>query len=404
MMNRTFWAGFGVALIVILLPTLVLIDARSSSDPAPPRPGTSPSAEEPFPPDPVSAEKGSLPVPAPLPPLPAASGSVSDESSGDSRGSRPGNRFAPPQIAMAGKKQSDIENPEIVFSPERVRKSLEKDRYRRRNVRPVRSIHSGIRTIVYDPDHVYTIRTAVSHVTLIDLPEEAKEVYLGDSKLFLAEVFGARVKIKPITWDSGTSTNMIVYTVHKQFAFRLKVVPEGREDDLLTFYSPKSETVVNLNPIRARMEKDLARREQADLREKALSTLEEAGPSVPINVVGIRQGVTAIFLGFSTLGKSGYALFELKNDTDKPLRLSDIRLRMFRTSLFWEGQKKWLEGQDFTQSYTIDLPPHQSRRALLPADPKPLRSARDGYLAEIRVSGREGRLRTLQLEARGGVR
>lgn len=404
MMNRTFWAGFGVALIVILLPTLVLIDARSSSDPAPPRPAKSLTTEEPFSPDPAPAEKGSLTVPAPLPPLPVVTGPVSDESSGDGRGLLPGNRFASPQIAMAGKKESDIENPEIVFSPERVRKSLEKDRYRKRVVRPARPIHSGIRTIVYDPDHVYTIRTAVSHVTLIDLPEEAKEVYLGDSKLFLAEVFGSRVKIKPITWDSGTSTNMIVYTLHKQFAFRLKVVPEGKEDDLLTFYSPKSETVVNLNPLRLRMEKDLARHEQADLREKALSTLEEAGPSVPINVVGIREGVTGIFLGFSTLGKSVYALFELRNGTDKPLRLTDIRLRMFRTSLFWEGEKTWLGGQDFTRSYTIDIPAHQTRRALLPADPKPLRSGRDGYLAEIMLSGREGSIRTLELEARGGSR
>jgi hypothetical protein len=397
-MNRTFWAGFGVAMIVIILPTLILIDARSSSDPPVPRGGISPAAgPQPPPPSassmdtPFPPESSLLPgriVPA-LPPDSSGKGVLES-------------RISPKALARAGAFANTIQNPEIVFSPERVRKSLEKDRDRRSHPRIHRRSRSGIREIVYDPKLVTTIRTAVSHVTLIDLPEEAKEVYLGDSKLFLAEVFGSRVKIKPITWDSGTTTNMIVYTVHKQFAFRLEVVSEGEEDDLLTFYSPKSETVVNLNPIRVRMERALARKEKTDLHEEALSTLAAAGPSVPFHVEGVREGVTGIFLGFSSLGESVYALFELRNDTGRQVFLTDIRLRMFRTSLFWDGRKEWIEGQDFRQAYRVDIPPHQSRRALLLAALPPLRSAREGYRADLRVEGGEGKRRFFHLEARGG--
>jgi len=400
-MNRTFWSGFGVALVVLLLPILVLIDARSSSDPAPARPASPPGR---IPAESLSSgetsasfDNGPVSLSPPLPP-----GQTAIPPPLPSRGPALESRFSPRPESSPKRARKDPENPEIVFSPERVRESLEKDPRRRSSYRSRRISRSGIREIVYDPLHVTTIRTAVSHVTLIDLPEEAREVYLGDSKLFLAEVFGPRVKIKPITWDSGTTTNMIVYTLHKQFAFRLKVVPEGEEDDLLTFYSPKSETVVNLNPIRARMEKDLARREKTDLRAGALATLAAAGPTVPVNVRTSREGVTGIFLGFSRLGGQAYALFELENEADRTITLTNIRLRMFRTSLFWEGQKNWREGQDFSQGYRLEIPSHKSRRVLLPADPLPLRTARDGYLAEIRVEDGPGRQRLFTLEARGG--
>ena len=261
--------------------------------------------------------------------------------------------------------------------------------------------HSGIRTVVYDPNRVYTLRTAVSHVTLVDFPEEAKEVYLGDSKLFLAEVFGSRVKIKPITWDHETTTNMIVYTLHRQFAFRLRVVAEGEEDDLLTFYLPQSDTVVNLNPLRKKMEADLAVREKVDLRKTAIETLREAGPQIPVGVSQEEGGIGADFLGFSSLGNVSYALFEITNGTGRPAVLQDVRLRSFRTSLFWEGRKDYVEGQDYSQSFQVTVSPHGKKRILLPADPPPLASSRDGYLAEVRIDAQEGGRRVFRLEKRG---
>ena len=382
MMNRTFWAGFGVAVIVILLPVLLLIDARSSvdhrekggrTDAAGQPPAEAPAFDETLPslsaPPPASASPKAAPSPPP-PPV-----------------SLPGREAEPP--------------PEVVFSPERIRQSLAKDPRTKRVSRFRKRSRSGIRSIVYDPSKVTTVRTAVSHVTLIDLPEAAKEVYLGDAKLFLAEVFGSRVKVKPITWDPENTTNMIVYTQDRQFAFRLKVVPEGEEDDLLTFTLPQSETVVNLNPIRTRLEKDLARREKSDLHEQALETLKAAGASEPVGVWSEKEGVRTEFLGFSSLGKDRYALFEVENKTAHPVRLSGIRLRLFRSSLFWEGRREWVEGEDFSRGYRLEVPPSGAVRVLLPADPPPLESTREGYLAELRIEREAGGRQIFHLEARG---
>ena len=387
-MNRTFWAGFGVAVVVILLPVLVLIDARSSSDRKP----SSVSAPLPAKADPAlppMAETVSLPPPpdgVPASPEPAS---------------------PPPATSSAHRRISgnivpkELSDPVIAFSPQRIREGVDREMRRREREVIRKKKHSGIRTIVYDPNHVYTLRTAVSHVTLIDFPEEAKEVYLGDSKLFMAEVFGSRVKIKPITWDHETTTNMIVYTLHRQFAFRLRVVAEGEEDDLLTFYLPQSDTVVNLNPLRKKMEADLAVREKVDLRKTAIETLREAGPQIPVGVSQEKGGIEADFLGFSSLGNVSYALFEVTNGTNRPAVLQDVRLRSFRTSLFWEGRKDYVDGQDYSQSFQATVPPHGKERILLPADPPPLASSRDGYLAEVRVDGQEGGRRVFRLEKRG---
>ncbi len=390
MMNRTFWAGFGVAVVVILLPALVLIDARSSVDRRPLAGGK--EGPQPVPPVAPMANDGGgtgdhfgdLPTP-PEPALPP--GAVSPP---------------PPKERYPGRPVlgADLDHPEIVFSPERIRESIAHDP---RSSPPGRvPPHTGIRTVVYDPSKVYTVRTAVSHVTLIDLPEAAKEVYLGDSKLFLGEVFGSRVKIKPITWDRGITTNMIVYTLHRQFAFRLKVVPEGTEDDLLTFYLPTSDTVVNLTPLQQKMEKDLAVREKVDLREQALLTLRSAGAEDPVGAWSEKEGIRADLLGFSALGKDRFALFEITNKTAHRVTLTGIRLRLFRSSLFWEGRKKWVEGEDWSREFRLIISPHAKARALLPADPSPLSSSRDGYLAELRVDHGTGKSQTLDLEAKGG--
>ena len=387
-MNRTFWAGFGVAVVVIILPVLVLIDARSSSErKASAVPSPLPAKIEPaLPPEP---EAVSLPPPPEGGQVPSAAPASSSATSPEPR-----------RLSGSGV-PGDLSDPVIAFSPRKIREGVDREVRRREREAIRKKKHAGIRTVVYDPNHVYTIRTAVSHVTLIDFPEEAKEVYLGDSKLFMAEVFGSRVKIKPITWDHETTTNMIVYTLHRQFAFRLRVVEEGEEDDLLTFYLPSSETVVNLNPLRKKMEADLVVREKVDLKKKAIETLREAGPSVPVGVGQEKGGIGADFLGFSSLGSVSYALFEITNATNRPAVLEDVRLRSFRTSLFWEGRKDFMDGQDYSRSYQVTVPAHGKKRILLPADPPPLASYRDGYLAEIRVDAQEGGRRVFRLEKKG---
>ena len=149
------------------------------------------------------------------------------------------------------------------------------------------------------------------------------------------------------------------------------------------------------------MEADLVVREKVDLKKKAIETLREAGPSVPVGVGQEKGGIGADFLGFSSLGSVSYALFEITNATNRPAVLEDVRLRSFRTSLFWEGRKDFMDGQDYSRSYQVTVPAHGKKRILLPADPPPLASYRDGYLAEIRVDAQEGGRRVFRLEKKG---
>ena len=181
-MKKGFLAGFVLSLAVVLLPTFYYMDARSSSD----RQGkTEVSAEPPdlFPGNPKrdpspSATRATDPALAPIPSSPAS----------------PGPSPAPDADVLAPSSPKGEPAGEIVM----LKKPMPVQAFP--PPAPVRP-EGGIRTRVYDPDRIYTLRTAVSHVTLVDLPEDAKEVYMGDSKLFLAEVFGKRVKVKPITYN-----------------------------------------------------------------------------------------------------------------------------------------------------------------------------------------------------------
>ena len=49
----------------------------------------------------------------------------------------------------------------------------------------------------------------------------------------------------------------------------------------------------------------------------------------------------------------------------------------------------------------MSIPPHEKERILLPADPPPLTSSREGYLAEIRVDAQEGGRRVFRLQKMG---
>ena len=54
----------------------------------------------------------------------------------------------------------------------------------------------------------YQLQTAVGYITTIDLPEEARKVFVGDAELFKVEVYGMQVIIKPMT-DSPAAREIL---------------------------------------------------------------------------------------------------------------------------------------------------------------------------------------------------
>ncbi|BAM06776.1 DNA-dependent RNA polymerase [Leptospirillum ferrooxidans] len=342
-MNRMFLSGFLVSLIVITIPLVWLIDARSSSRVLPTPPVAVPEARTTF----------SLPVepPAPVHATPVTEADPSDN------------------IVMVKKL------PEKVIPPEESSGEV-RDR-------------APIRTLVYDASRLYTLRTALSHVTIVDLPEDAREVYVGDSKLFLAEVLGSRIKVKPITYDLKSRTNMIVYTEHDRLSFRLLVVPPGEEDDLLSFRLPKSETVVNLNPIKTVLRKKLKEEESQDLSMKRRDFLKEGDPQHPLRATFHADKLLVRLLGFSSLDQNQYAVIDCRNDSGHDVTLRRIRLRRFQKSLLWETSRHYEDGMDWSRDLDKTVPAGQHVRLLLEVGKITPLSQREGLFlsGRVRTSG-----------------
>jgi hypothetical protein len=346
-MKKGFFVGFILSLVIVLFPVFLYMDARSSS------PRTSNSYGVPNVPDPFIS--GSIRPDRPTGPSRPPSGTGNrDSAKTDDR-----EKETDPDEKKA-------ENIVMLKNRELPKKSFQAPK------------HEGIRTRVYDPNRIYTLRTAISHVSLIDLPEEAKEVYMGDSKLFLAEVFGSRVKVKPITYDLASKTNMIIYTIHKRFTFRVKTVPPGEEDDLTTFLSPDAETVVNLNPLKTVIREHLEKKEARDLEVKRTETLKQAGPTMPLRIEGETHGILFSFLGFSRNQDAYFGLLEIQNGNSRRFYLSGVRIRKYKSGLFWEGQKEYDPRSDWSQSFNTWVDPGMRKRFLVRIGHVPGLSDREG--------------------------
>ncbi len=349
-MKKGFLAGFVLSLTIVLLPVFLYMDARPSSrqtETAAPQVVAIPAAPglDPLPP---------APAPLPVPTAPVAPRK---------------DPALPPETASEGDPRTD--NIVMLKKPLPLH-AFPEHRHRR-----------GIQTRTYDPDRIYTLRTAVSHVSLIDLPEEAKEVYMGDSKLFLAEVFGSRVKVKPITYDPEARTNMIIYTLHKRLTFRILMAPAGREDDLITFRSPRAETVVNLNPIRTDLKKTIEEKADREIESNREKSLSEAGPTVPFPIHGEESGIVFTFLGFSQSSHHTFGLLEAIDRGTHPFRVTRIRIRLFRTALLWEGEKKYDSQSDWERGFQEEMPAGGRARFLIPVESIPRVGSHEGIQVDL---------------------
>lgn len=362
-MKKGFLAGFALSLAVVLLPTFYYMDARSSSGKA----GSPESTFIPLAP-PTSGFSGAAPSPPSPPPPKTIDPTPTETSPVLPNGQEPPDEARAKEIVM-------LKNPLPAAPPERM-------------TRPAPG--GGIRTRTYDPDRIYTLKTAVSHVTLIDLPEEAKEVYMGDSKLYLAEVFGKRVKVKPITYNPDARTNMIIYTLHKRITFRIVMTTPGEEDDLITFRSPEAETVVNLNPLKTAIQESVEAHESQKIQKDRLKALAGAGPTDPLPIEGQGSGASFRFLGFirSARRHESYGLLEAVNSGRTPFRVLRIRIRRYHTSVLWEGEKQWDPAADWEQSFDRVIPPGNHKRFLVPVSHIPRTGSRNGV--EVELDGAKG--------------
>jgi type IV secretion system protein VirB9 len=144
------------------------------------------------------------------------------------------------------------------------------------------------RTVRYHPHDLLTIRAKVRYSTLIVLPdgEDVVEATCGDKDVWIVNVRGGLVSIKPA--KAGAETNLNVVTTSGQvFAFLLTEVsdPKGQEPDYTVYLEPDDSAgaaagrdhpkyVPSDQVADFRAQADLAREEARRAADTARSTLE----------------------------------------------------------------------------------------------------------------------------------
>ncbi len=101
---------------------------------------------------------------------------------------------------------------------------------------------------------VYKIQTAIGYVTTIELPSEALKVFVGDQDLFVVEVYGHEVIIKPATDYVDARSNLTIYIQNSRLSFDVSVGAPETADFVLDFRYPQDDVMVE-NAYKKRIDK-----------------------------------------------------------------------------------------------------------------------------------------------------
>jgi len=152
----------------------------------------------------------------------------------------------------------------------------------------------GARTVLYHPRDLVPIRAKVHFTTLLVLPDgdDVVEATCGDKDVWIVNVRGALVSVKPAKAGAETNLNLIT-TSGQVYAFILTDVsdPKGQDPDFAVYLEPDDAAVIATGrdhpkyvPAQQvedfRAQADLAREEARRATEAARTALENGLTSV----------------------------------------------------------------------------------------------------------------------------
>ncbi len=186
---------------------------------------------------------------------------------------------------------------------------------------------------------VYKIQTAVGYVTTIELPDEALKVFLGDQDLFVVEVYGSEVIIKPATDYVDAKSNLVIYTDKTRLSFDVSVGSPETADFVLDFRYPGDEAIVDnafkkkLNEKKEELKaayEELLKKEDSNVKTLAQSRFEEAlkiGAKIkPLKISKTKDRVELKLLSLSEIGERYYLRFSIKNSREQDYSIERIIL------------------------------------------------------------------------------
>ncbi len=185
----------------------------------------------------------------------------------------------------------------------------------------------------------YQLQTALGYITTIDLPEEARKVFVGDAELFKVEVYGSQVIVKPATDSPAARSNLVIYTASQRLSFDVTVGPPELADFVLDFRFPGPEAQVQ-NEFKAKVEEkkqELEQEYQAKktkqdenvsklAQEKFETQIQKGAASKVLKLSKKEGGIQVNLLSLSEMGDKSYIRFSILNYSDHDAEIERLVL------------------------------------------------------------------------------
>ena len=225
----------------------------------------------------------------------------------------------------------------------------------------------------------YQLQTALGYITTIDLPEEARKVFVGDAELFKVEVYGPQVIIKPATDSPAARTNLTIYTASQRLSFDVTVGPPETGDFILDFRLPAPEAQVQ-NEFKAQVDEKKqelegqyrAKEEKQDqhvakLAQEKLDAQIKAGAASKVLNMSKKQGEIQInLLSLTEIGDKSYIRFSVLNYSDHTYEID--RVVLGKDTMLRKGfnlRKEGFAPVEFEESIEKVIPKDSHRYGLL---------------------------------------
>ncbi len=226
---------------------------------------------------------------------------------------------------------------------------------------------------------VYQLQTALGYITTIDLPEEARKVFVGDAELFKVEVYGPQVIIKPATDSPAARSNLTIYTASQRLSFDVTVGPPETADFILDFRLPVAEAQVQ-NEFKSKVD---AKKQELEIsyqekkqkqdqqvaklsREKFETEIQKGAASKALKMSKKEAGLQVNLLSLTEIGDKIYIRLSVLNYSDHDQEIE--RVVLGKDSMVRKGfnlSKEGFSPVEFTQNLERSIPKDSYRYGLL---------------------------------------
>ncbi|MCL4322213.1 MAG: TrbG/VirB9 family P-type conjugative transfer protein [Deltaproteobacteria bacterium] len=217
---------------------------------------------------------------------------------------------------------------------------------------------------------IYKLNTALGYVSVVTLPTIPLDVAMGNTGAFSEQVVGRRIFIKPITYDTGTTSNLEIFTKYGLINILLRI----KSSRLVTYNLNLANTLKNVfasNYIESKIDKlktallQKYKSKFAILNEKQIKLIKERKEvmnlillvnRLKINKISRKFGLTLTVISISHIKSIYYLEYQITNNNNKPFFIRNIYLYEGEGGSFFNGYNPNV----FKEIYIINHTPHNT--------------------------------------------